>query len=93
MTEIFKNDPSRRGVLRAGLMIVAGGAAAVAATAARADDNDSKVDQSVVQYQTSPKDGAQCSGCVNFVAPNACKVVKGTISPSGWCVAFAPKGS
>jgi len=93
MTEIFKNDPSRRGVLRAGLMIVAGGAAAVAATAARADDSDSKVDQSVVQYQTSPKDGAQCSGCVNFVAPNACKVVKGTISPNGWCVAFAPKGS
>jgi hypothetical protein len=30
---------------------------------------------------------------VNFVAPNACKVVKGVISPNGWCVAFAPKGS
>jgi hypothetical protein len=93
MSELFKNDASRRGLLRAGLMIVAGSAAAVAATAARADDNDSKVDQSVVQYQTSPKDGAQCSGCVNFVAPNACKVVKGVISPNGWCVAFAPKGS
>jgi hypothetical protein len=92
MSNEFKNEASRRGLLRAGLMIIAGGAA-VAATAARADDNDSKVDQSVVQYQTTPKDGAMCSGCVNFVAPNACKVVKGVINPNGWCVAYAPKGS
>jgi hypothetical protein len=80
---------SRRGLLRAGLTILAGG---MLATAAHAQD-DSKVDQSVVQYQTSPKDGAMCSTCVNFVAPNACKVVKGEISPNGWCVAYAPKGS
>jgi hypothetical protein len=92
MNETFKSDPSRRGILRAGLMIIAGGAA-VAASAAHADDSDSKVDQSVVQYQTMPKDGAMCSGCVNFVAPAACKVVKGTISPNGWCVAYAPKSS
>ena len=81
---------SRRGLLRSGLTILAG---SLLATTARAQDADSKVEQSVVQYQTSPKDGAQCSGCVNFVAPNACKVVAGTISPSGWCVAYAPKGS
>jgi hypothetical protein len=78
---------NRRGILRTGLTILAG--SVLATTAARADD--SKVDQSVVQYQTSPKDGAMCSGCTNFVAPNACKVVSGTISPNGWCVAYAPK--
>ena len=81
---------SRRGVLRTGLTILAGG---MVATVARAQDADSKVEQSVVQYQTMPKDGAKCSGCVNFVAPNACKVVAGNISPEGWCVAYAPKGS
>jgi len=81
---------NRRGLLRTGLTIIAGGV--LATTAARAAD-DSKVEQSVVQYQTSPKDGAMCSGCTNFVAPNACKVVSGTISPNGWCVAYAPKGS
>ena len=81
---------SRRGVLRTGLTILAGG---VMATVARAQDADSKVEQSVVQYQTMPKDGAKCSGCVNFVPPNACKVVAGNISPEGWCVAYAPKGS
>ena len=84
-------DASRRHVLRAGLTILAGGV--LAATAARAQDADSKVEQSTVQYQNTPKDGAKCSGCVNFVAPNACKVVAGNINPEGWCVAYAPKGS
>lgn len=80
---------SRRTILRVGLTAMVGG---VLATAARAQD-DSKVEQSVVQYQATPKDGAKCSLCTNFVAPNACKVVKGEISPNGWCAAYAPKGS
>jgi hypothetical protein len=80
----------RRGVLRTGLAALAGG---VLATSARAQNAGDKVEQSVVQYQTTPNDGNKCSICVNFVAPNACKVVAGTISPDGWCVAFAPKGS
>jgi len=50
-----------------------------------------KIAQNLVQYQTSPKDGAKCSLCVNWVEPNSCKIVAGTINPEGWCVAFAPK--
>jgi hypothetical protein len=50
-----------------------------------------KIAQNLVQYQTSPKDGAKCNLCVNWVEPNACKIVAGTINPEGWCVAFAPK--
>jgi len=80
---------SRRAILRTGITILAG---TVLATVARADDAaDSKVEQSVVQYQAQPKDGAKCSGCASFIAPNACKVVKGNINPEGWCVAYAPK--
>jgi hypothetical protein len=82
-----KMNASRRNLLRGGLTILAG--TVLATTAARADDD--KVDPSSVQYQTTPNNGQQCSGCVNFVAPNACKVVSGTIVPNGWCVAFAPK--
>jgi len=80
-------NATRRNLLRGGLTILAG--TVLASTAARADDD--KVDPSTVQYQTTPNNGQQCSGCVNFVAPNACKVVSGTILPNGWCVAFAPK--
>ena len=75
---------TRRQVLRAGLAAVG----TVAAVSARAQD---KIAQSMVQYQTMPKDGAKCSLCVNWVAPNSCKIVAGTINPDGWCVAFAPK--
>jgi hypothetical protein len=59
--------------------------------AATARAQDEKLAQTVVQYQTTPKDGAKCSTCVNFVAPNACKIVAGEINPEGWCVAYAPK--
>ena len=73
------------------MTILAGG---VLATAARAEDGaDSKVEQSVVQYQNAPKDGQRCDGCSNWVAPNACKVVAGVIAPQGWCVAYQAKGS
>ncbi len=88
----FDKDASRRAALKTGLALLAGGL--LASTAAQAQgDSDDKVDQDTVQYQTTPKDGQKCSICANYVAPNACKVVKGTISPEGWCAAFAPKGS
>ena len=79
-------EKTRRQVLRAGVVAVGG----LVAVTARADE---KLDPKLVQYQTTPKDGAKCSLCVNFEAPNACKIVSGTIDPNGWCVAFAPKES
>jgi hypothetical protein len=82
---------SRRTALKAGLAAVAGGLAATAAT--RAAVAQEKIAQNVVQYQETPKDGAECDKCVNFQAPNACTIVAGTINPKGWCVAFAPKDS
>jgi hypothetical protein len=82
-----RNDRTRRQILRTGLAAVGGG---VVALAARAQD---KIDPKMVQYQTMPKDGNKCSTCVNFEAPSACKIVSGTISPDGWCVAFAPKNA
>lgn len=77
---------SRRGVLGGGVAVLA---AAITARSAAADE---KMAQSVVQYQATPNDGAKCSDCVNFVAPDGCKIVEGKIAPTGWCVAFAPKG-
>jgi hypothetical protein len=44
-----------------------------------------------VAYQPSPKDGHQCDGCMLFQAPEACQVVDGKISPSGWCKLWAKK--
>lgn len=80
------NGTSRRDMLRTGMMIVAGVAAASAAQA-----QDEKIAQELVQYQNMPKDGQKCNMCAQWVDPNACKIVAGTISPQGYCVAFAPR--
>ena len=77
---------TRRQMIRAGLAAV-GGIVAVTSSASAED----KIAQAQVQYQETPKDGNKCSTCVNFQAPNACKIVAGTINPEGWCIAFAPK--
>jgi hypothetical protein len=95
MKRISDQQYSRRRLLRASVVAVAG--AGVAATAL-ADEMKiaqaaEKVAQNLVQYQQTPKDGNKCSLCVNWVAPNSCKVVAGVINPEGWCVAFAPKSS
>jgi hypothetical protein len=81
---------TRRNLLRGG----AAGAVAVAALAAGgARAQTPKIAKSAIMYQDSPKDGHQCSMCVNFLPPNACKIVEGDISPNGWCGAFAPKSA
>ena len=50
-----------------------------------------KSSKSDVVYQDSPKGNQQCDGCRQFIPPNACKLVEGVISPSGWCKMWAKK--
>ncbi|HET6276671.1 MAG TPA: high-potential iron-sulfur protein [Candidatus Cybelea sp.] len=63
----------------------------------RARADASKSSQESMHYQTSPKDGMQCSGCNFFIAgkdassDGTCKVVDGTISPHGYCMAYNAK--
>ncbi len=82
----------RRTILKSAISLVCGGAA-IAAAVQSARAQDAKLAQNIVQYQEMPKDGAMCSGCVNFQPPNACSIVSGEINPNGWCVAYAPKAS
>ena len=73
-------------------------AAGIAATATAASAAAS-VDPKTAQYQTKPKNGQQCSGCSLYIAAKSnpsksngtCKVVKGAISPQGWCKFYAKK--
>ncbi|MBV8197004.1 MAG: high-potential iron-sulfur protein [Candidatus Eremiobacteraeota bacterium] len=56
-----------------------------------------KGSQAQFKYQSSPKNGQKCSGCSFFIpgssakANGTCKIVDGSISPNGWCTAYAPK--
>lgn len=93
MTDKNETPTSRRTVLRAGLGLVGVGLAMGAAQEAMAQTAQ-KIPQSQVQYQNHPNPahpGQLCSVCVNYLAPNNCKLVQGPIAPIGWCIAFAPK--
>ena len=79
---------SRRFVLTGTALALGAVAAGAAATCARAQQ---KVSQADAKYQGTPKDGQQCDGCVQFQAPNACKLVDGNVAAAGWCQLFAAK--
>lgn len=81
---------TRRKALKTGMGLLAtAGALSFAAREAKAQS--AQADPSTVGYQAKPSNGQQCSGCVQFVAPASCKIVSGTISPSGWCELYSPK--
>jgi hypothetical protein len=44
-----------------------------------------------MHYQDKPHGDQECDKCMQFVAPDSCKVVDGKISPKGWCIAFTKK--
>jgi hypothetical protein len=56
-----------------------------------------KVKKSQVRYQTSPKGDERCGLCVHYISsnsgqgPGSCKIVAGSISPSGWCAEWEAK--
>jgi hypothetical protein len=79
---------SRRKVLK--IVALLGGAAAMPGFACDARAQG-KATKTAMKYQDQPKGDQRCSGCVQFVAPNQCKVVEGDISPNGWCVAYSAK--
>lgn len=85
-----KDSRTRRQLLQTGLATGLAAAGSVIAISAKAQD---KIAPAMVQYQKTPKDGNKCDMCVNWEAPAACKIVSGTIDPSGWCIAYAPKQS
>ncbi|MGB8909349.1 MAG: high-potential iron-sulfur protein [Candidatus Cybelea sp.] len=49
------------------------------------------------KYQSTPNNGKKCSQCTFYIpgsspkANGTCKIVDGSISPNGWCSAFAAK--
>ncbi|MEJ2686221.1 MAG: high-potential iron-sulfur protein [Gammaproteobacteria bacterium] len=56
-----------------------------------------KVPKTAMHYQDHPKGGQECSTCIQFVPGSSpksmgtCKLVQGSISPHGYCVAYSRK--
>jgi hypothetical protein len=85
MTTVLGIRRSRRDFL--GKLALAGGGVLIATAAAT--PAAAKVAPKDVGYQPTPKGSARCDNCVQWQAPNACKLVSGIISPNGWCSIYA----
>jgi hypothetical protein len=49
-----------------------------------------KISKAAVAYQDHPQGDKQCGKCLQFVAPNSCKIVDGVVSSQGFCRIFTP---
>ncbi len=90
MSEVAKSGravPSRRLVLRA--TVVTLGAAAGAAASAKPAAAVVKISKSAVAYQDHPQGDKRCEKCLQFQAPDSCKLVDGPVSPQGFCRIFS----
>ena len=80
---------TRRNILV--LAATGGGAIAIGAALVVPANAQSKVAQKAVAYRPKPNGKARCDGCAYWQAPGSCKVVLGTIAPTGWCSIYAAK--
>jgi len=69
----------------------AGGAMLGAGLLASPAAASNKMSPRAMQYRPSPNGQQRCDNCANFQAPAACKLVDGTIAPTGWCILYRPK--
>jgi hypothetical protein len=89
------NGQTRRQFVRNLALPLAGAVLFAAATSPAS----AKGSQAQFKYQSKPNDGKKCSGCKFFqkgktaTANGTCTVVDGSISPNGWCIAYAPKNA
>jgi len=83
-------ETTRRALI-ARLALAGAVASGMAVAARRATAATAKLSPREIGYQASPKGPARCELCVNWQAPNGCKLVAGPISPSGWCGLFVRK--
>ncbi|MFO1419022.1 MAG: hypothetical protein U1E83_10175 [Methylotetracoccus sp.] len=80
------HNPHRRDALR---RLLVGGCALCMARLGGAQAG--KLSKIQAQYQDQPHGDQVCGNCMHFIAPNACMVVEGDISPGAWCTLWAKK--
>jgi hypothetical protein len=81
---------SRRSVLKRATLL-AGTVMAASVLPGKQALAQQKVSKEAMKYQDTPNGDKQCSNCLQFVPPASCKVVEGTISPNGYCLAWVKK--
>jgi hypothetical protein len=81
---------SRRSVLR-GAALLASAALTAKLVPSKEALAQQKASQEAMKYQDKPNGDKRCSNCLNFIPSNSCTIVEGTVSPNGYCLAWAKK--
>ena len=81
-------EVSRRTLLKAGGFSAAAAVSATMDFPAAAEPQIAKPD---ANYRDHPNGIQRCEICLQFQPPNRCQLVKGGVSPNGWCQFFAAK--
>jgi hypothetical protein len=82
---------SRRTIVQSAVTFAGLAAAFVPSLEVNDAGAQSKLAHAVAKYQDGPKNGQECSTCVNFVPPAACQIIASPIGPHGWCQFYAKK--
>ena len=85
----FSSRVTRRDFLFAAA--VGGGALVGASLVSTPAQAAGKIPQKAVAYQSSPKGDQRCDSCALWQGPSSCKLVDGSIAPSGWCTLYKKK--
>ena len=80
---------SRRSVLRGAALLAS--AAVTAGFVPSKEALAQKASKEAMNYADKPNGDKRCSNCLNFISPTSCALVEGTISPDGYCIAWAKK--
>ncbi len=81
---------SRRAVLRTAAMLT-GTLLTSTMVPDKAAHAQQKASKAVMKYQDQPNGDKQCGNCLHFVPPSSCKIVEGTVSSQGYCIAWTKK--
>lgn len=90
----FLSGIARRDMLRTAATAVGAGfaiAASVYQEAVAQERRAQKAAKAEVHYQDQPNGQQHCEMCVYYLPPVACRVVRGEVSPNGWCNQFQAK--
>jgi anaerobic selenocysteine-containing dehydrogenase len=87
--DIKNQQVSRRSFLKGAALLAS--ISVVPALVVSKEAAAAKTPKAAMMYQDTPKNGVECSTCVQFIPgkKGQCKIIEGDISPKGWCIAYA----
>jgi hypothetical protein len=90
MTDVLPPIP-RRDMLRSAVKLAGSGWVLVALKSEQASAQPKpqlKLAKNEANYQDHPNGQQRCEACAYYIPPVACRVVRGEVSPNGWCSQF-----